>query len=73
MIVYKNVCDYCKNEEFIDEDNISFVINFGIFPAHKAIKSAFYDKIEKSFCCRDCMCEWFKNNLKKDGTMIEVK
>ena len=72
MIVYKNVCDYCSNEEIIDEESISFVVRFGVMPALKSVGNKYINLTDMSFCCRGCLCEWIKDNLKENGTLIEV-
>lgn len=72
MIIHKNVCDFCSNEEIIDEDAISFVIKFGILKTKEVISTKYFSQVEMSFCCRDCLCEWFKDNLREDGSLIEV-
>ncbi len=76
IIIHKNVCDYCKNEELITDDVISFAIHFSTLSTSEMMLKGRHmigaHKNELSFCCRDCLCEWFKNNMKPNGEIIEV-
>ena len=70
MIVYKNVCDYCANEETITENSIGFGINFSVLSVYKqAVKGQWHNTDNKmTFCRRDCLIEWLKDNMRPDGT-----
>lgn len=72
MIIHKNVCDNCSNEEIIDENAISFAIKFATLTTQKAVETNYYTaQVEKSFCSRGCLCAWFEHNLKMHGELID--
>lgn len=73
LIVYKNVCDYCGNEEIINEDAAAFVIRFTTLSAHlqeNEKKRHPLNPFEVSYCSKDCFVEWIKENIRKDGKLI---
>jgi hypothetical protein len=73
MILYKNICDFCGNEEEIVQECGSFVLHFTVLSAYDQVvdgKRHSMKPYEASFCRRECLEEWIKANLTKNGMVI---
>jgi len=59
----------------INEDALSFVVHFTVLSTHEQEdekKRHPHQPLEVSYCSRDCYVEWIKENLRKDGKLIDA-
>lgn len=76
MILYKNVCDFCSNEEEITEKDGQLDIEFSILTLYdSALKNKRHriKHLQGTFCSKECLIEYFKENLTEEGKVRGIK
>lgn len=71
MIIHYNVCDQCGDKDEIVKGQFSGIgIEYDVYsvkvPSGFSVSNIF--KPNKTFCCKNCMIEYFKTNINDDGS-----
>jgi len=73
MIVYYNICDNCGNQNQIISGSAGSGVSFTfyVFPTYE-VKSLMFSKNEEvTFCNKECLLSYLKDNLTKSGLFLE--